>query len=154
MKLIEVTNSIKSFMVDDKDEGRVNSHNWILSSPGSIIYTTINGIKINIGRFILDLTNYELEPDHKDRNIWNNQRENLRVATKSQNQCNRNIPSNNKSGFKGVSYQSARNQWIVQITFKGKRKTLGRYYDPILAAKKYNEEAIKLHGEFAVLNEF
>lgn len=47
---------------------------------------------------------------------------------------------NNKSGIKGVSWDSKREKWIAQITFKGKNHNLGRY-DKIENAVKARKEA-------------
>lgn len=37
-------------------------------------------------------------------------------------------PKNNKSGVKGVRWDNERKKWIAEITFKGKKYYLGRYY--------------------------
>src|SRR6266851_8668054 len=55
------------------------------------------------------------ETDHHDRNTLNNRRYNLRKATKSQNRNNQKIRSDNKSGYKGVSWDNRKNKWIAQI---------------------------------------
>jgi hypothetical protein len=42
----------------------------------------------------------------------------------------------------------------VYIGFNGKKKYLGIFVDEITAAKRYNYEALKIHGEFANINVF
>lgn len=52
----------------------------------------------------------------KDDNRWLN----LRKATKSQNLCNRGIPINNSTGFKGVTINKD-GIFCAEVRFKGKR---------------------------------
>jgi hypothetical protein len=87
--------------------------------------------------------------DHIDCNKSNNKIENLRVATKSQNQCNRAITLLNKSGVKNVSWSKDRKEWVVQISVNGKKKFIGRYKDLELADLVAQEARDKFHGKFA-----
>jgi hypothetical protein len=91
-------------------------------------------------------------PDHKDRNGLNNRRDNLRPATKGQNGANRPLPSNNVSGYKGVSFHKATGRWRAYITVEGKKRHLGLFADPIDAAKAYDAAALAAFKEFAFLN--
>ena len=90
------------------------------------------------------------EVDHIDRNGLNNQRINLRPATPSQNRMNRGRTRANRSGFKGVIFYQ--NAWQARIGANGKYLTIGKYSTPEEAARAYDQEAIRLHGEFAVTN--
>jgi len=56
--------------------------------------------------------------------------------------------SNSTSPFKGVSYNKQRKKFMVQI----KRRYIGAFSNELDAAKAYDEEAIKVFGEFAYLN--
>jgi hypothetical protein len=49
--------------------------------------------------------------DHINRNRKDNLIENLRWATRSENNTNIGMKSNNKSGFKWISYDTYSNQW-------------------------------------------
>lgn len=91
--------------------------------------------------------------DHIDRNTHNNQKNNLRIATYSENNSNVAITKRNSSGFKGVSYSVGARAWKACISFKRNRIFLGYFKTKEIAAKKYNEAALKYHGNFAVLNE-
>jgi hypothetical protein len=77
---------------------------------------------------------------------------NLREATYSENQCNRKIPKNNKSGFKGVSWNPARKAWQVTIRYGGTNKNLGYFSTRERAAEMYDKAALKHHGKFARLD--
>lgn len=60
------------------------------------------------------------------------------------------ISKTNKSGFRGVVKHYRK--WNAQITFKRKNIYLGSFSTKEEAAEAYNNEAVKLYGDFAVLN--
>lgn len=84
--------------------------------------------------------------DHKDGNRLNNNIDNLRWATRSQQSMNKNIQSNNTSGFVGV--HKRRDKWRAQIKINGKQKHLGLFDTPEEASAVREAEARKLFGEF------
>lgn len=94
-----------------------------------------------------------MDTDHIDNDKLNNQRNNLRVCTRSENKQNCGKRCNNTSGYKGVSWSKSKKRWQVFIWIKYKQINLGIFTDKIEAAKVYNEAALKYHGEFARLNE-
>ena len=71
--------------------------------------------------------------DHKDQDPSNNLVANLRDATKQVNAINTGLPSNNKSGIKGVSWHKAGSKWTAQIKHDGRKIHLGSY-DSLLDA--------------------
>jgi hypothetical protein len=87
--------------------------------------------------------------DHRNRTKSSNFISNFREASYSQNQFNRSINRNNKSGFKGVSWCSTRQKWRATIAAYGKRRTLGFFDDPFSASEAYRRASLQLHGEFA-----
>lgn len=89
--------------------------------------------------------------DHKNGLRDDNRFNNLRKATNSQNQANTGPKNTNTSGFKGVSWQPSRGQWIAVITVNGKAKNLGRYASIVDAARAYKRAAIEAWGEFALV---
>ena len=94
-------------------------------------------------------------PDHIDGNGLNNRRSNLRPATVSQNACNKRAKRNSRSGYKGVSFDGSVRRtkpWQAIIMLHGKGRKIGNFSTPEEAAKAYDCEARKLHGEFARLN--
>jgi len=80
-----------------------------------------------------------MQCDHWDGDGLNNQDDNLRNCTVSQNQSNRKINRNNTSGYKGVSWNTYSNSWHVSIMILGKRIFLGSFYDPKDAAIVYDK---------------
>lgn len=92
------------------------------------------------------------EVDHKNGDKLDNRRENLRVATLSQNRANIGLLSRNKSGFKGVSWHKASNRWGVRVKLHGKVRWVGVFKKKEDAAIAYNKKAKELFGEFAYQN--
>ena len=80
----------------------------------------------------------------KEDNSWMN----LRLATHSQNGCNR-LNSANKSGCKNVYWSNTRNRWVIDITLNRVRvfhKVMEDYDEAVALAKAKMDE---IHGEFA-----
>lgn len=93
------------------------------------------------------------EVDHRNGNGCDNQRKNLRVCSRQENQCNGVLPVNNKSGFRGVFWVKENLKWRAKISYRNRTIYLGSFSDKALAAHAYNEAARKYHGEFARFNE-
>jgi hypothetical protein len=89
-----------------------------------------------------------LSVDHKDGDGLNNRRENLRLATQSQNMHNQRINRANKTGFKGVSLHKVSGKWIAQIGLKGKTNYLGLFASPEEAHAAYCRASDQYHGDF------
>lgn len=149
-------------MVDDEDYARLSAHKWhALKTHGGnrayrhcknsdgidykrkhiLMHREVMGLAINDPRVV----------DHKNHNQLDNRKENLRVCNVAQNSYNCLRRSDNSSGFKGVSFHKKRNKYQAYI-HKGKYIHLGSFDNPIDAARKYNEAAKELFGEYALLN--
>jgi hypothetical protein len=87
--------------------------------------------------------------DHINMDVIDNRFSNLRLATRSQNNANAKPPRDNKSGKKGVSFDSTRKLWKVEICRNGERFNLGRFADFEEACEVRRRKAIDLFGEFA-----
>ncbi len=90
--------------------------------------------------------------DHINGDGLDNRRENLRLASHTENNQNRRINRNNTSGYKGVYWNKNEGKWRARIMAHGKRHVLGQFVSIIDAAKAYNDAALKYYGEFADLN--
>jgi hypothetical protein len=84
--------------------------------------------------------------DHIDGNEANNNIHNLRVATVSQNQMNRKLNKNNKTGVKGLRFVN--NRWYVQIRFNNSH-VFKSFVDKNDAMQFLLTIRSKLHGDFA-----
>jgi hypothetical protein len=90
--------------------------------------------------------------DHEDTNRLNNNIENLREATRRQNNCNRSSAKGSSSKYLGVHKIIGRNAFQAAIRVNRKPIHLGNFKSENEAALAYNRGAVKYHGEFANLN--
>ena len=86
--------------------------------------------------------------DHINNVRSNNTIINLRWATDEENQMNRSLNTNNKSGVKGVCFNKRRKKWIVRIHINGKSIYLG-YYKTIEEATQIRQNKAKeIYGKY------
>jgi len=95
----------------------------------------------------------DIQVDHKDGNGLNCVDSNIRLATISQNTSNRLYENSN--GYRGVVRRSrcTNHPYTAQVMHLGKNYTFGGYKTAIEAAIRYNIEASRIFGEFAILNQ-
>lgn len=67
------------------------------------------------------------EIDHINGIRSDNRRNNLRLATRSENNMNAGLRTNNRSGHRGVSWVGTRKQWTARITIGGRVRCLGNF---------------------------
>lgn len=160
MKLLKVLPVFREMEVDDEDYSKCDQFTWrtTLSSTGGYwVYTNINGKKVSVAQIIF---NTKDKYDHKDRNPFNNKRNNLRICTVSQNTANtgkldfalREPTSKYKGVYRSKAKRAQNNPWMARIQTKGNSKYLGCFKTEILAAQAYNAAAQKRFGEFAYIN--
>jgi len=102
-------------------------------------------------RVIMDAPKH-LVVDHINHDTLDNRRENLRVVTRQQNQCNVLPRTGNLSQFKGVCLNKRVNRWVAYINAHGKRTYLGYFEHEEDAARAYDEASHRLHGEYGCRN--
>lgn len=90
--------------------------------------------------------------DHKNGNGLDNRKDNLRSCTYSENNMNSKFRKNCTSKYKGVAWHKQTKKWRAYISKNKKTKYLGLFKNEEDAAKKYNEAAKELFGEFSRLN--
>jgi len=134
--------------VDDQDFSKVFGLSF-RRIKGRHTYYAYCDRKGYLHRLLLGITDKEIQIDHIDGNGLNNRRDNLRIATNTQNQHNREA----KHQYKGVDYLPEKNKWMARITVEGKQLYIGIFDTPEQAAEAYNKRAIHHFGEFAKLNE-
>ena len=98
------------------------------NKPGIRGYITISigGKKIRAHRLIMEafVCESEQEVDHIDRNKSNNNFQNLRYCTRTENNLNKDYCDNAKGSY----WHKSKKKWQAQITIDGKAKHLG-YFD-------------------------
>lgn len=146
----------KVALVDDEDYEWLNQWKWFANNPYKNLWYAVRNITlpdksrtlIKMHRLILELTDYSIKGDHIDGNGLNNQRDNLRPATHSQNIANKH---NYKNKYLGVSLRSGQKSYQAYVCKDGVllTKTFKSERDAVIW---YNWAALTIHGEFARLN--
>lgn len=91
------------------------------------------------------------EIDHINRKKNDNRFCNLREATRSQNHQNRDLYSNNTSGFSGVGWHERDQKWRVKLKVNGRVKHVGAFEDKELAALVSIEARVKYHPFYVLV---
>lgn len=154
----------KTILIDDEDYELIKPYKWSISCVRGqfyMVHTYWPGLKsktIKMHRLIMGvLGTPKIHIDHIDRNSLNNQKLNMRKATIAEN--SRNVGPNKRShtGYKGVYLYKYPNKnagkYTAALRYDGKTFHGGYFKTAKEAAQKYNEMAIKYHGEFAFINE-
>jgi hypothetical protein len=145
-------------MLDAKDYYELNKFKWVISGNGTKFYA-VRMVKKGPGKTKIEyMHRVIMQPgegilvDHKNINTFDNRRENLRTATRSENGYNREKRKNTSSQYRGATLDKRCGRYDGQIVHNGKRIRLGRFDNEIDAARAYDAAAKKYHGEFARLN--
>ena len=142
---------------DDDAEHLIAPHRWQARVRGKHVYAVarIEGRTVYMHRLLTSAPS-DLVVDHIDGNALNNRRANLRVCTRMQNFQNagRRETPGRTSRFKGAwrVKEPCRRCWRSGITANRKYKNIGSYSTEEEAARAYDAEAKRLHGQFARLN--
>jgi hypothetical protein len=138
--------------IDEADLHFIQEMKWHSAKVrGGNIYfhhTLKTGESIMLHRLLAGAKKGE-QVDHANKNTLDNRRANIRIASASQNQFNIGLRSNNKSGFKGVSWCKSEKKWRAFIKYGNNHKNLGTFDDPLKAFEVYKQALLKVAGEFA-----
>jgi len=155
MKQIKLTQG-KDALVDDSDFIELNRFKWYTQRRGKNFYAIRNSLTLNGKRKtvrmhieIMGETPKGVEIDHIDGNGLNNQRKNLRFCSKAQNAMNVGLRLDNRSGFKGVSWDKVTKKWKTQISIDKIQRYLGVFDTKEEAYEAYCVACLKFHGDFA-----
>jgi glucosamine 6-phosphate synthetase-like amidotransferase/phosphosugar isomerase protein len=146
MKKIPLTKNAFA-LIDDEDFDRISKFKWQLAVTGYAVRNEYQGTSQGkrktkqyfMHREIME-TPKGMTTDHINHNKIDNQKLNLRICTKAQNNANRT--------GRGVSWDKRTKKWRARVG----RKWIGRYKELDDALMAYNEAAIKKYGEFANIN--
>jgi hypothetical protein len=149
-------------VVDDDDYEYLSQFRWRALIHGTDenrrVYA-VRATKIRMHRVIWERWHGDIPPgyeiDHREPGEFcglDNRRDNLRLATKSQNQANQRKHSNNTSGYRGVWWQKQARLWRVEIWVNRTKRHIGYFSDKEQAAHAYDAAAVAAFGEHARLN--
>ncbi|NIA67604.1 hypothetical protein HBA54_03275 [Pelagibius litoralis] len=141
----------KHALVDACDYELASEYSWHLGGTDrKYVAGTVNGSTGYLHRVVMGAGPDDIV-DHRDGNPLNCRRDNLRMATHSQNGANRSF-HRNQNGYRGVAHYPKRNKYQGRIRHEG-----GIYRGPyrdsaVQAATDYDALARGLFGEFASFN--
>ena len=144
-------------LVDDADYSLVSRFKWYVNPRRRTNYALrfmrkkTGDATSKRGEYLHHLLIGHVQVDHRDGNGLNNQRENLRTASGTQNSANRRkmaFPTASK--FKGVHL--SRKRWRSRVRLSGKFIECGTFGTEEEAARAYDAMARKVYGEFARTN--
>lgn len=158
-------------IVDASEYARVAVWHWILlkqsyrkTNRSVSKYYAFRWARAHDGKLVRVFLHHEIlgrkvRIDHRDGNGLNNMRHNLRVATGSQNNCNREKSPGCSSRYKGVCWHKQHGTWMALIGSgpvgadgRRRRVYLGYFDEEKDAARAYDAAALRHFGEFALLN--
>jgi AP2 domain len=133
-------------LVDDEDYDLVSQYKWLAHVDGDRVYAraTSKG-HVPMHKLITG----QPATDHRNGDGLDNQRKNLRPATKAQNNHNQRPRRGTSSRFKGVTWHKQRGKWQAEIKVNGKSRYLGLYASEEEAAAVYAAAALQVQGEYA-----
>lgn len=156
MKRIALTQG-KFASVDNSDFEELSKFKWYASKAHKTYYANRakgskgKQVRIAMHRQILSAPKGSFV-DHCNHNGLDNRRSNIRLCTHADNMRNRERNRDNRSGFKGVTWDSHHKKWRANIQVNGKDFYLGYFFCIVKAAKAYDYIAKRYFGEFAYLN--
>lgn len=140
-------------IVDDEDYPVLAQYRWHYSQGYACRMVRRNGHRsVYKMHWAILCQRPELDIDHINGDRLDNRRQNLRYASRSQNNANRHAITSS-SGFKGVCWRPIPRRWKAYIKVNRKQIHLGYYSTPEEAAQAYNQAALQHYGAYAHLNE-
>ena len=131
-------------LIDLDDINKIKKYKWSLKGNGYIAAGD-NGVMLHK---IITNTNKNEIVDHINGNKLDNRKSNLRICTYTQNNINKCIQSNNKSGYPGVRWDERAKKWKVRITVNKKQLYLGYFINKEDVIKVRKQAEIKYFGEY------
>lgn len=147
----------KFLLCDDADYDLLSQYTWHADVNRSTVYAVTTYKDPETGHRVRRRAHRILRPDaaqvdHRNGDGLDNRRENLRPATRAENQRNRGHQRNSTTRYKGVSLHSSGTRYSAMIGHAGKTRYLSLHATPEAAASAYDDAARELHGEYARTN--
>lgn len=140
------------FFVDLEDFGRIHKYCWRKNDSGYLC-TTIKQKTVYLHRMIMNAASgIDVDHKHGSNTKHDNRKSNLRLATISQNQMNKERQTNNTSGCVGVSWNKKSQKWRARIHIDKKEIQLGEYRDIQDAVNARRNAEEKYFGEYGYNN--
>ena len=148
----------KVMLVSDHRYDEMNTHSWYAWQTDGYWYAARFSKQKDGPRHIIFAHRVVVgaksgeQVDHIDGNGLNNQDENLRICSISQNEANSNKREGATSKYKGVTWNSSTGKWKAQIQQQRHLVYLGVFEEEEAAAKAYDAAARIIFGDYAKTN--
>lgn len=140
------SNTNEEFYFDLEDYDLIKEYTW--RKNDRYIKSQEKGKEILLHKLITN-TDDSVIVDHKDRNIFNCKKSNLRLCEQSDNCCNIKLRKDNKSGVTGVRWSKKDELWLAYIQKNYKNQCLGRFKEFDDAVKTRLKAEKELFGEYS-----
>ena len=150
---IGYTSKGDEFWFDLEDKHLVEKYCWSYDKNGYVrAWDYINCKNIYLHALVMGFPSGDITIDHKNHpprseHKKDNRKCNLEVVTRSENNMNRSLASNNTSGITGVSFDRTRNKWMAYIKINKKTIYLGRFTRKEDAIETRKNAEIQYFGE-------
>lgn len=145
----------KFALVDDADYADLSRFKWYIANTGYVYSYPASwrdGVSpVAMHRYIMNPPSRKVV-DHVNSDKLNNTRQDLRIATPSENTANSRPSTKSSSKYKGVHWNTNKARWVASITVNYKQIIVGQFVTQREAALAYNDAALHHFGEFARLN--
>lgn len=124
------------FQIDEDDYEAVSHYSWHIEDSGyprTHVGKRPTACKLLLHAFLLGRAPEGFEWDHINRDRLDNQRHNIRIVTHTVNTRNVGLSRRNKSGVKGVNWDTWRGKWRASIRNGGPKIHVG-YFDILTEA--------------------
>ena len=137
---------------DSEDYEKLKEYRWRLIRGRTNLYAGAETYgsetkRVLMHRLVMNCPE-DMVVDHINGDGLDNRKENLRVATRSQNSKNRKVNSNNTSGYKGVTFDQTSGSYRASIMCDYEIIHLGLFSTAEEAAQAYADASAKYHGEY------
>ncbi|HEY8659877.1 MAG TPA: hypothetical protein VIM07_04430 [Chitinophagaceae bacterium] len=151
-------------MVDDEDYERLSKNKWYIMRlyhcNTDILYARRyegspkngNHKAILMHREVLGATSRLEKIDHKDGNGLNNQKNNIRKCTHSENMSNRKVSHKKSNKYLGVFFKKNEDSYQAALKKDGKVYSTGYFKTTEQAAQAYNDLVLKYNPIYGRLN--
>ncbi len=160
MKEIKLTKG-QVAIVDDEDYERLDAYKWHsrFNKDTKSYYAIRWSPRDENGRYHTIWMHREIvnapkgsPVDHINHDTLDQRKCNLRICTVSQNNSNRQMQTNNTSGYKGVDWSKSHKKWRARVGIGRASRCVGYFSTATEAAIAYDAAAVEYHGVHALTN--
>lgn len=142
-------------LVDDEDYQKISQFTWYLVKVNDLSYAQ-RIVLLESGKRTHVKMHHDIFGkcsgkvlDHANRNGLDNRKQNLRFATRSQNNANARVKTNSKSQVKGCWFNPKTNLWVSWLAFEGKKIYVGKFKNLEDAKIAFANKHKQVYGEFS-----